>query len=143
MDSGLRERREAVVAEHMRAEMAGDLAATLDTFPGEPEYDIVPLTALHRGRDAVLELLGGLLAGFPDLGLHAEVLRHADDSVVIEGRMTGTHRGEYAGFPPTGGSIDVRAAVFFTFEGADLRRETVYYDELTLLRQLGLVTPPG
>lgn len=135
----LRARREAVVAEHMRAEMAADLPATLDTFPGEPEYDIVPLGQLHRGREAVHGLLGALLGAFPDLGLHAEIVRHADDAVIIEGRMTGTHRGPYAGFDATGLSLDLRAAIFFTFDGSELRRETVYYDELTLLRQLGVV----
>jgi len=138
----LRTHREAVVAEHMRAEMAGDLDATLDTFTDEAEYDIVPLPLVHIGNDEVRELLANLLGAFPDLGLHAKVLRHTDDAVVIEGVMTGTHHGNYAGFEPTGRSLDLRAAIFFTFDGADLRRETVYYDELTLLAQLG-VLPDG
>jgi len=129
--------REGVVAEHMRAEMSGDLDATLATFPAEPEYDIVPLETLHRGHDAVRALLGHLLDAFPDLVLHADVLRHAAGAVVIEGRMTGTHRGSYAGVAASGRSLDLRAAVFFTFDGPELRRETVYYDELTLLRQIG------
>jgi steroid delta-isomerase-like uncharacterized protein len=138
----LRTHREAVVAEHMRAEMAGDLDATLATFTGDPEYDIVPLPVLHVGDAEVRGLLANLLGAFPDLGLHALVLRHADDAVIIEGLMTGTHRGPYAGFAPTGRSMELRAAIFFTFDGPDLRRETVYYDELTLLAQLG-VLPDG
>jgi steroid delta-isomerase-like uncharacterized protein len=138
----LRAQREAVVAEHMRAEMAGDLDATLATFAGEPEYDIVTIPVLHRGDVDVRGLLADLLGAFPDLGLHANVLRHADDAVVIEGLMTGTHRGPYAGFEPTGRSMELRAAIFFTFDGPNLLRETVYYDELTLLGQLG-VLPAG
>ncbi len=143
----VRAERERVVAEHMRAEMAGDLDATLATFPGEPEYDIVPLPGpVHVGDEQVRGLLAQLLGAFPDLGLHAEVTRHAADAVVIEGRMTGTHRGPYAGFGATGRAMDLRAAIFFTFDGSDgtaLRRETVYYDELTLLTQLGVITLPG
>ncbi len=142
IDDELRTHREAVVAEHMRAEMAGDLDATLGTFTGEPEYDIVPLPLLHVGDAEVRGLLTNLLGAFPDLGLHAKVLRHTDDAVVIEGLMTGTHLGNYAGFDPTGRSMELRAAIFFTFDGADLRRETVYYDELTLLAQLD-VLPAG
>ena len=140
----LRRHRETVVAEHMRAEMAGDLDGTLATFTGEPEYDIVPLPVLHRGDAEVRGLLTNLLGAFPDLGLHAKVLRHAEDAVIIEGLMTGTHRGPYAGFEPTDRSMELRAAIFFTFDGPDLRRETVYYDELTLLTQLGLypTSPP-
>jgi steroid delta-isomerase-like uncharacterized protein len=135
----LRAQREAVVAEHMRAEMAGDLDATLATFTGVPEYDIVTIPVLHRGDGEVRGLLANLLAAFPDLGLHANILRHADDAVVIEGLMTGTHRGPYAGFEPTGRTMELRAAIFFTFDGPDLLRETVYYDELTLLGQLGVL----
>jgi steroid delta-isomerase-like uncharacterized protein len=142
IDDELRTHREAVVAEHMRAEMAGDLDATLATFTGEAEYDIVPLPLAHIGDAEVRGLLANLLGAFPDLGLHAKLLRHADDAVVIEGLMTGTHRGVYAGFEPTGRSMELRAAIFFTFDGPDLRRETVYYDELTLLAQLG-VLPDG
>ncbi len=138
----LRVHREDVVAEHMRAEMAGDLDATLATFTGDPEYDIVPIPVVHRGDGEVRGLLSNLLGAFPDLGLHANVLRHADDAIVIEGLMTGTHRGPYAGFAPTGRELNLRAAIFFTFDGPDLRRETVYYDELTLLAQLG-VLPVG
>lgn len=141
----LRQHRERIVAEHIRAEMAGDLDATLATFEDEPEYDIVPLHTIHRGAPEVRGLLADLLHAFPDLGLHADVVRHAADAVIIEGRMTGTHLGTYAGFGRTGASMELRAAIFFTFDGPDLRRETVYYDELTLLTQLGVLPnrPPS
>jgi steroid delta-isomerase-like uncharacterized protein len=139
----LRAERERAVREHIRAEMAGDLDATIATFPVEAQYDIVPLGEVHTGAEAVRGLLAHLLGAFPDLGLHPDVIRHADDAVVIEGRMTGTHLGPYAGFAPAGGSIDLRAAIFFTFDGDVLLRETVYYDELTLLVQIGAVAAPG
>lgn len=139
MDPSLAVRREQIVTEHIRAEMAGDLPATLATFATEPEYDIVPLSRLHRGPDEVHGLLATLLGAFPDLGLHADVVRHCDDAVVIEGRMTGTHRGPWAGVPATGRSMELRAAIFFTFDDDRLLRETVYYDELTLLGQLGVL----
>ena len=135
-DLDLQRRREAVVAEHMRAEMAADLDATLATFPGEPEYDIVPLHGVRRGHDEVRELLAHLLGAFPDLGLHVVVLRHTVDAVIIEGRMTGTQRGVYAGCAASGRVLDLRAAIFFHFDDDRLRRETVYYDELTLLTQI-------
>lgn len=50
--------------------------------------------------------------------------------------------GSNAGFPARGNSLDLRAAIFFRFDGPDLRRETVYYDELTLLGQIGAL-PEG
>lgn len=121
----------------MTAEMAADLDRTLATFAGVPEYDIVPLHGVRRGDSAVRELLGHLLGAFPDLILEIVVLRHCVDAVVIEGVMHGTHLGVYAGIPASGKTMDLRAAVFFHFNGDGLTRETVYYDELTLLAQLG------
>ena len=132
---------EAVVAEHMTAEMAGDLDRTLATFADVPEYDIVPPRGLRRGVPAVRELLGHLLGAFPVLVLEVVRLRHCSDAVSIEGIMRGTHSGTSAGIPASGQSRDLRAAVFFHFDGDRLTRETVYYDELTLLVQRGAHDP--
>lgn len=140
-NESLRRDRENVVAEHMTAEMAGDLDRTLATFAEVPEYDIVPLHGLRRGDSEVRELLGHLLGAFPDLTLEIVHLRHSPDAVIIEGVMRGTHHGHYAGIPASGLSMDLRAAVFFHFDGDRLTRETVYYDELTLLVQLGANSP--
>ena len=127
----------------MTAEMAGDLDRTLATFADVPEYDIVPLHGLRRGDSAVRDLLGHLLGAFPDLVLEVVRLRHCTDVVSIEGIMRGTHSGTYAGIPASGRSMDLRAAVFFHFDDDRLTRETVYYDELTLLVQLGAHDPPA
>ncbi len=140
-NESLRLAREAVVSEHMTAEMAGDLNRTLATFADVPEYDIVPLHGLRRGDSEVRDLLGHLLGAFPDLVLEVVRLRHCTDVVSIEGIMRGTHSGMYAGIPASGRSMDLRAAVFFHFDGDRLTRETVYYDELTLLVQLGAHDP--
>ena len=137
----LQQHREMIVHAHMDAEMAGDIPSTLGTFPGEPEYDVVPLHGVRRGHAEVGELLNHLLGAFPDLGLHVVVQRHCADAVIIEGRMTGTHRGTYGGVAASGRSLDLRAAVFFTFDGDRLLRETAYYDELTLLTQIGAGPP--
>lgn len=138
--------RQAVVAEHMRAEMAGELDACLATFAGdEVSYDIVPLGALVSGAEAVRDLLTGLLTAFPDLGLHVVTPHHSPDALIIEGLMTGTHLGPYGPVAATGRPMRIRAAVFFRFDPAaptTLVNETVYYDEADLLRQLGADGPP-
>ena len=136
-DPGCAERREQIVERHIQAEMAGDLDACLATFDAGVSYDIVPLGVPAVGEDAVRHLLQALIGAFPDLGLHVLRRHHAPDALIIEGRMTGTHLGIYAGIAPTGRTMDLRAAVFFRFEGDRLSNETVYYDELDLRRQLG------
>jgi predicted ester cyclase len=51
--------------------------------------------------------------------------------------MRGTHRGPWAGIPPTGRRIDVPVMSLFKFDGDKLEGEKVYFDMATLLRQLG------
>ena len=52
MDS-LRERREAVVREHMESENRHDFDTTMGTF-GHPRYEIVPTGEVHDGPEEVM-----------------------------------------------------------------------------------------
>jgi steroid delta-isomerase-like uncharacterized protein len=132
----LRESREQTVAAHVAAENAHDILATLRSFH-RPAYTVIPFGADFVGGEAVAQLIGGLMAGFPDF--HAEVLklRHSDDAVIAEIRMTGTQTGPWAGMPPSGKSMDVPTCCIFEFDGDKLVNEKVYFDNATMMRQLG------
>ncbi len=95
--TGLRQRREAMVMQHVEAENRHDIKATIATFH-HPRYEVNGVPS--DGEAAVEELLQGLLHAMPDL--HAETirLRHMDDGVCIEGLITGTHDGDWAGSHP-------------------------------------------
>lgn len=143
----LRERREAIVREHIRCERKGtDVDGAVATFhEGKATYDVVALehtkgegeSLTHPTRESVHELLTDIVTGFPDLELVVERLHHADEAVIVEGRTQGTHTGEWAGIPPTGNRIDVRAAVVYRFEDDRMTNETIYFDVATQMRQLG------
>jgi hypothetical protein len=63
-------------------------------------------------------------------------LRHADDAVIAEFYLLGTHLGPLGPIPPTGGAFKVRMSAFFVFDGEELVCERIYFDQLTFLRQL-------
>ena len=134
--ASLRQRREALVRQHIAAENAADLDAMIASFY-RPCYDVIPMGAVSDGEAAVRDLVGGLVLAFPDFHFEALVIHHADDAVVVEGRMTGTHQGEWAGLTPRSGRMDIRVACVFNFEEDRLVNETVYFDFATLQRQLG------
>ena len=48
------------------------------------------------------DLLQRLMTGFPDFHAEGEKFHHADDAVIVEARVTGTHTGEFAGSPRPG-----------------------------------------
>jgi steroid delta-isomerase-like uncharacterized protein len=77
-------------------------------------------------------------AAFPDQRNEIHSLRHADDAVVVEFDLLGTHLGEFLGVAPTGREFRTRMAAIFEFDGDDITCERIYFDAGTILRQLGI-----
>lgn len=132
----LRERREAIVLEHVAAENRHEVEATIATFH-RPRYKVNGETS--DGETAVRGLLQDLMAGFPDFHAEGQRLHHADDAVIAEARVTGTHDGSFAGIPATGRRVDYPLVGVFEFEDDRLVCERVYFDSAAILRQIGVL----
>jgi steroid delta-isomerase-like uncharacterized protein len=139
-EPNLRERREAIALEHVAAENRHDVEGTIATFD-RPRYEVNGEPS--DGEAAVRELLQELMAGFPDIHGEVQKLHHADDAVIGEVRVSGTHNGLWSGIPATGRRIDVSLACIFDFEGDRLVCEKVYFDVATILGQLGVLPEPS
>jgi steroid delta-isomerase-like uncharacterized protein len=133
----LRERREAIVREHMESENRHEFNVTLETFE-HPRYEIVPTGEVHDGPEEVAEYFRSSRAAFPDQRNENAVLHHAEDAVIVEFDLLGTHEGEIRGIPPTGKSFRCRMVAFFLFApgGERITCERVYFDQATIARQL-------
>lgn len=134
--TSLQSKREAIVRAHVAAENAHDVSATLLTFTS-PRYEVVPFGGATDGAEPVGNLLTALFAAFPDFHADVASLYHADNCVILEVRLTGTQQGPWLGIPPTGKTMDVMTACFFLFEEDRLVCERVYFDNATMMRQLG------
>jgi len=136
----LRDRREALVREHMESENHHDYDATLDTF-GHPRYEIVPTGDVFDGEEAVRGYFEASRTAFPDQRNELIALHHADAGVIVEFDLKGTHEGPLRGIPATGKAFTCRTVAFFLFDDDRLVCERVYFDAATILSQLGLVQP--
>ena len=134
-------RREAVVREHMASENRQDFDATLATF-AHPRYELIATGQVFDGEDAVRGYYAASRAAFPDQRNQVHALHHADDAVIVEFDLLGTHGGPFLGIPPTGRAFTCRMIAVFLFEGDRIVCERVYFDAATILRQLG-IGPPG
>lgn len=149
-DSGaLRARREAIVRRHMEAENVHDFDTTIATF-AHPRYELIGTDRVYDGEASVREYFRETRTAFPDQRNELIALHHADDAVIAEFWLLGTHRGPLGGLAATGRAFRCRMASFFLFDGAesaDLICERVYFDAATILRQLtgpeAEVHPPG
>jgi steroid delta-isomerase-like uncharacterized protein len=134
----LREHREALVREHMDSENVHDFDTTIGTF-AHPRYEIVPTDEVYDGESEVRRYFAETRTAFPDQRNELIALHHADDAVIVEFDLLGTHLGPLRGIPATGRSFRTRMTAFFIFAGERIACERVYFDQLSILRQLGLV----
>lgn len=104
--------------------------------PGLPE----PLT----GGEAVSAYAAALVAAFPDVAFEQQQLLLDGDRAAAVWRMTGTYRGMLPGLPaPTGATVDI-SGVDVIVSGPDGIVQLVgYFDQFTLLAQLGVQLPVG
>jgi steroid delta-isomerase-like uncharacterized protein len=137
----LRDRREAIVREHMESENRHEFDVTLATF-AHPRYELIATGQVYDGREEVAAYYAASRAAFPDQRNENVTLYHADNAVIAEFDLVGTHRGPLFGVEPTGRTFRCRMAAFFLFEGDRIVCERVYFDSATILRQLGILNAP-
>ena len=92
---------------------------------------------LH-GRDALLDAARAYLIAFPDLRIEETSSTLAIPRLAQELTITGTHRGDLLGVPPTGRWTENYAAVITTFDEDGMMIEgALYWNPLAVLRQIG------
>ena len=135
--SDLRARREALVREHMESENRHDFDTTIGTFE-HPRYEIMPTGDVYDGEEEVRRYFAETRAAFPDQRNELVALHHADDAVIVEFDLLGTHLGPLRGVEPTGRTFRHRMTAFFLFEegGDRITCERVYFDRLSITEQL-------
>jgi steroid delta-isomerase-like uncharacterized protein len=138
----LRDRREALVREHMESENDHDFDRTIHTF-GRPRYELVATGDVFDGEREVRAYFEESRTAFPDQRNELVALHHTDDGVIVEFDLLGTHLGPLRALPPTGRAFRCRMTSFFLFEGEELVCERVYFDQLSIMRQLGLAHEPS
>jgi steroid delta-isomerase-like uncharacterized protein len=137
----LRRKREAIVREHMDSENRHEFDDTLDTFD-HPRYELIATGEVHDGPEEVMQYFQDSRTAFPDQRNELLALHHADDAVLVEAVIRGTHLGRLGGLPPTGRSYELPILAIFMFDDDKLACERVYFDANTVLRQLGVARDP-
>jgi steroid delta-isomerase-like uncharacterized protein len=136
-----RERRAAIVREHMASENRHDFDATLATFD-HPRYELIATGETFDGTDEVLGYFAASRGAFPDQRNELVAMHHTDDAVIVEFDLLGTNTGSLRGLPPTGKAHRTRMTAFFFFDAGPQGKivcERVYFDSGSILRQLGLL----
>ena len=60
------------------------------------------------------------------------------ETVAVRYTMTGTHRGDFAGVPPTGKAVVAQSMAFYRLADGQIVEERAHLDMLGILQQLGV-----
>jgi len=133
----------AVVEQHVRLQNEHDLEGVLRTFGDTAWYDDEPWGEHYEGRDGVRQFYEQLMKALPDLEIEVQRRHVADDAILLEVLIRGTHLGGWRGLPATGRRVEFPLCGVYTFDSDDcLAGEKIYYDRGTVLRQLGVFHEP-
>ena len=95
-----------------------------------------------RGLKNVKQPTSEEFSAFPDLHFTIDDMIVEGDKLAARYTITGTHKGEYMGAPPTNKKITIRAITIDRFAGGKIVEEWGMYDTLSLMQQLGAVPTP-
>ncbi len=134
----------------MREQMSALLQERIDAFNAhDPERfaalyaedvifrDIATAVPAH-GRPVVREWVETYFRAFHDARMESRVVACDGDVLVYEWRATGTHDGDFMGFPATGRQMEVDGcSIAHVGEDGLVRAEKNYWDVAGMLQQMG------
>lgn len=135
---------------HVNAELAGDLETTMATMNDNPHLNHVPTMAGGVGRDGVRAFYRDHLVGkfFPPDMKMTPVSRTVGESQIVEElfiSFTHTMAMDWLlpGVAPTGKPVKLAVAVIVGFKDGKISHEHIYWDQASVLAQIGLLDPKG
>ena len=135
---------------HLKAEFQDkDAAASCDTMVANPYVNHVPVLTGGVGRRQLENYYSRyFIPGQPpDVEIVPISRTVGQDRIVDEFVYRCTHsipmEWLLPGVPPTGRRLEVPVVVIVSFEGGKMKSEHIYWDQASVLVQLGLLDPAG
>lgn len=115
------------------------IAKTIDEMVDPDAVIRTPLPIRATGAQALKEVFARLHRIFPDLHITVEDLIAEGDKAVGRNSVTGTHRGEYMGVPPTGKAVTYNEIFIFRFADGRIAETWGVVDVFSQMKQLGVI----
>jgi carboxymethylenebutenolidase len=135
---------------HCRAEFeTRDVDATMATMVAEPYVNHVPTMTGGVGHDQLKRFYKYHFIGVnpPDMELEPISRTVGAEQIVDEMLVSFTHTGEVdwllPGIEPTGRRVQIPVVAVVRFEGDKVAHEHIYWDQASVLVQIGLLAPEG
>ncbi len=140
----------ALFQKHVGAELDGDLDTTMATMTDDPHLTNVPTRVGGVGRDGVRAFYKDHLVGKffpPDVKMTPVSRTVGENQIVDELVISFTHTTKIdwmlPDIEPTGKPVEVAFAVIVGISDGKISHEHIYWDQATVLAQIGLLDPAG
>jgi steroid delta-isomerase-like uncharacterized protein len=120
----------------------GDTAVA-EALVAEDHVALEPSAGHQPGRAGLLTTITRMRTAFPDLQYTIEDMVAEGDKVAVYFVWRGTHQGEFLGIAPTGKRVTVPGMGFDYCVAGQCKKSRILMDTMSLMRQLGVVPPPG
>jgi len=124
---------------HSKAEDGRDLQGLIDTLAEDCVYEIYPGDQRWEGHAGARTFYSSFLGAFPDVKFDLQDIVIGPQGVMEVTRMTGTHRGTWAGLAPTGRAVDTLVVIHFPWNPLvqKFTGERIYIDRQAFSRRHG------
>lgn len=136
--------------QHVNAELQGDIETTMVTMTDNPHLHNIPSMIGGVGREGVRYFYTNHLVGkfFPPDVIMTNVSRTiGHNQIVDELVISFTHTVEIDWMlpqvAPTGKPVEIAFAVIVGFKDGKISHEHIYWDQASVLVQVGLLNPSG
>ena len=130
LQPALYEEIKALWKRHSIAEDERDLQGLISTLTEDCVYELRPSGHRWEGHEGATRFYLQLLSAFPDIHFDLTDIVIGPQGVCEEARVTGTHEGDWLGYPASGERVSFNVVIFFPWdpERRLFKGEKVYTD---------------
>jgi steroid delta-isomerase-like uncharacterized protein len=114
-----------------------DVDTIVSYFTDDCVYEDATLGVINHGQTELKTFLHEFFNATPDLRLEVNAAFISGNWGGTEWIMSGTHKGDFRGIPPTGKRFSFRGASITEIHDGKFNRHTDYYDLTSILQQIG------
>jgi len=122
---------------HLEVRNARDVIALQDDYAEDAVVEGSMFSEPFVGRAAIAARIGAEMVAFPDLQVKMTNRVVHGNQVTVEWVATGTHAGDFPGFPASGRFFTIPGVTVVIREHGKIVRESLYYDMEVVGQQFG------
>ena len=120
---------------HSIAEDNRDIPGLMSTLTEDCVYELVQTGHKWHGKEGATRFYNELLTAFPDIHFDLQYIVIGPQGVYEEANVTGTHKGDWLGNPPTGKPVEFKVTILFPWDmdKQKFQGERIFFDAPGLL----------